>query len=130
MVCSPCGWTVSYNKLSILDPEALPEGDRRWLDFTEDILQLSAHRRRRRNRRQEEQTLVLDLGWYPDSDPAGCFRLAAVLDGDEDPLLVFSSRSRAEIVERLERWLFREFMPPGWIEKEVFHKNNNKQVNL
>lgn len=122
----PGGWTVLYNKLSLADPEKLPEGDSAWLDFTEDILQMCIHLSRRRDHLREEQTLTLDLGWYPDGDPTGCFRLAAILDRDWDtPLLEFSSRDRTKIVERLERWLFCVFMPPRFIDKEQFQRNSH-----
>ena len=123
----PAGWSVLYNKLSLADPEKLLEEDSVWLNFTEDILQLCTHIRRKRDKHREEQTLTVDLGWYPDSDPAGRFRLLAVLDQDWTvPLLEFSSRDRTEIVDQLERWLFCVFMPPRFIERESFYKNYKK----
>lgn len=119
----PGGWTVAFNELEDLEPEKLPAEDSAWLGFTEDMLQMTARVSRRRDGREEEQTLTLDLGWYPDSDPSGCFRLQAVLNCDwEFPLLEFSSRSKAETVRTLEDWLFREFMPPRFLDAETFRR--------
>ncbi len=122
----PCGWTVRLHKLRCGEPAELPAEDGRWLFcYTEDILQLQADLRRRRDHRTETQQLTVDLGWYPDGDPAGAFRLAAVLDGDwERPLLAFTSRSETAVVETLEHWLHRELMPLRYIEDaEAFRKN-------
>ncbi len=125
----PGGWTVLYNKLEDLEPEELPPDDRGWLfSFNEDILHIYTTARRKRNKQVETQKLVLDLGWYPDSDPSGSFRLEAILNDDWiNPLLTFSSRSKQEIVDTLEYWLFHEFMPLYFIEETVFRRNHRNQ---
>lgn len=114
----PGGWTVMFHKLEDLEPEELPPEDRDWLFlFTQDILYLYADVKRKRNHQIEKQRLGIDLGWYPDGDPAGCFCLRAVLNGNwEQPLLEFTSRSKKEVVEKLEQWLFNDFMPVRYIE--------------
>lgn len=121
----PGGWTVLYNKLEAVEPEKLPPEDRIWLfAFTEDILHIYKDLGTRRRR----QRLAIDLGWYPDGEPSGSFRLAAVLDNDwEHPLLTFSSRSRKEVVDTLEMWLFREFSGCGFMEEreaDMFRRNH------
>ena len=118
----PGGWTILFNKLEAVEPEELPPEDQRWLfAFTEDILFLYA----------DSQRLGIDLGWYPDGDPKGRFRLQAILDGSwETPLLEFSSRSKKDVVERLEAWLFQVFMPPGFIAEEAFRRNHKREKEL
>ena len=71
----PGGWTVALHKLERGEPaELLPE-DRAWpLCYTEDILQLHTDLSRRLDHRTQRQRLVIDLGWYPDGEPAGAFR--------------------------------------------------------
>lgn len=120
----PPGWTIVINKLENLEPEELDADDERWLGtFTEDILYLHTKRKRKRNKQVEEQTLAIDLGWYPDSEPTGKFRLVALLnDNWQSPLLEFSSRSKQEIVEVIEQWLFKEFMLFNFIEEDIFRK--------
>ena len=107
-----------FHKLEDLEPEELPPEDRDWLFlFTQDILYLYTDVKRKRNHQIEKQRLGIDLGWYPDGAPAGCFCLRAVLNGNwEQPLLEFSSRSKKEVVEKLEQWLFNDFMPVRYIE--------------
>ena len=54
----------------------------------------------------EKQKLGIDLGWYPDGDSAGSFLLQAVLnDNWMSPLLEFTSRSKKDVVNMLEKWL-------------------------
>ena len=121
----PGGWTVVFNKFEDSEPEELEEQDKRWLfAFNEDILYMYATTSRKKNGEIEQQKLALDLGWYPDGEPKGKYRLLAILnDNWEQPLLQFSSRSKDEIVRMIERWLFQEFMPPTrFIEKADFHK--------
>lgn len=124
----PGGWTIVFNKFEDLEPASLPPEDRRWLfTFVEDILYLYTDHRRRRNRQEETQRLTIDLGWYPDGDPGGCFRLEAILNEDWiNPLLIFESRSKQEIVDTLEFWLFHEFMPNYFIDEGVFRRNHRK----
>lgn len=109
----PEGWTVGLNKFEDIDPETLSAGNKVWLyAFNEDILQISCKLKRKRNDDIEKQELIIDLGWYPDSDPNGSFTLLAILNENWDkPLLKFSSRSKDEIVKTLEKWLFVDFMP-------------------
>lgn len=118
-----------FNQFAALDPETLPPDDQRWIGFGEDILYMYTDHRRKRNKQVETQRVSIDLGWYPDSAPEGTFRLEAILDDDwENPLLTFASRSKQEIVDTLEIWLFREFMPNYFIEEEIFRRNHRKKT--
>lgn len=120
----PPGWTIGINKFENIEPNELAEDDERWLyTFTEDILWIYRTNQRKKNKQVEEQKLAIDLGWYPDGDPTGSFRLVAILnDNWAEPLLEFSSRSKQEVVERMEQWFFQEFMPPYFIEEDKFRK--------
>ena len=124
----PTGWTMLFNKSEDIEPEELQEQDKRWLFlFIEDILHMYANLHRKKNKKLEEQKLGIDLGWYPDGEPTGSFRLVAVLDSNWDfPLLEFSSRRKVEIVKTIEKWLFQEFMPLYFIEEDIFRKNHCK----
>ncbi|MCI8810661.1 MAG: hypothetical protein HFF84_11230 [Oscillibacter sp.] len=124
----PAGWTFLYNKFEDLEPETLPPEDQRWLfTFVQDIFYLYTDKTRKQNKQVEHQRLGIDLGWYPDGDPSGSFRLEAILNDDWiNPLLTFSSRSKREIVDTLEYWLFHEFIPMYFIEEDIFRKNHRK----
>lgn len=122
----PGGWTVIYNKFEDIEPETLEPDDEKWLSaFNEDILLMNYKLVRRRNKQTEEQEIAVDLGWYPDGDPNGKFRLQAILNKDwNDPLLDFSSRSKDEIVKTLEKWLRVDFMPVRFINGECFKEKH------
>jgi hypothetical protein len=48
---------------------------------------------------------ALDLGWYPDADPRGAYRLT-LIHGDWNHVVgTFVSRNRAEIASAVEHWL-------------------------
>jgi len=123
----PPGWTFLFHKLEDVEPEDVPKDDELWLEvFTQDIMYLYANVQRKRNKQIEKQKLAIDLGWYPDGEPDGAFRMVALLNDDwEAPLLEFSSRSKAEVVEKLESWLFKEFFSLQFIE-DVFRKEFSK----
>lgn len=112
----PGGWTVVFNEFTDIEPMEIPaENEEMWLyNFSEDLLYISTEMTRKWDKQTQKQTLGIDLGWYPEGDPNGSFKLQAILDDNwENPLLEFSSRSKDEIVQTLEKWLFRKFMPPN-----------------
>ena len=91
----PTGWNVPYNKFLEIEPNDLKEDDSIWLHFTQDILQLKY--------RFRKMELLVDLGWYPETEIGGTFRLVVIKHTEwEDPLEVFESRSKKEIVEKIE----------------------------
>jgi len=64
----PSGWLVAQNHFMDVAPAETLEGDRLDFPFVEDILQL----------RNDHLRMTLDLGWYPDGDPNGSFRLLLI----------------------------------------------------
>lgn len=64
----PGGWLVAQNHFYNVSPAESVIGDRLDFPFVEDILQLHNNHLR----------MTLDLGWYPDGDPNGSFRLLLV----------------------------------------------------
>ena len=94
----PGGWIVEHNELRQLEPSQLGADDPLWCFFTEDLLQLRAVRRE----------LLLDVGWYPDSDASGSFRAVLLKAQDWDhPLQVCETRTLADLIQRIEEWLLR-----------------------
>ena len=64
----PSGWLVAQNHFYDVTPSSVCSDGRLDFPFVQDILQL-----RNRNLR-----MPLDLGWYPDGDPNGSYRLVLV----------------------------------------------------
>lgn len=106
------GWQIAYHRLLRLSPDRAEEVDTNvpgvsiWhLHFNEDLLQII----------NPDRGLLVDVGWYPDSDPAGAFRLVIVRrrTGSEDParppydwrnpLFEFRTRSVENLVAEIEK---------------------------
>ena len=100
----PTGWAVEWNLFLEIDP-TFEADDARSIGFGEDLLQIS----------NGKNAVLLDLGWYPSGDPDGEYHLIAIREhADEDemrsswdrPLRALASRSRLEIVQAVEDWLW------------------------
>ena len=88
------GWKIEYNNFSEYDMEI--HGESNSFELNEDLLQLC----------HEKRGLVIDLGWYPAHDPNGNYILMLVKDYKWDcPLEYVSSKSKAEIVACIEKWV-------------------------
>ncbi|PNV60641.1 hypothetical protein C0033_17920 [Clostridium sp. chh4-2] len=115
----PSGWEVLFNNLTELEPDDVPKtADEIWnFQFVQDILYIRNRRTRKKDHKVYEHELGIDLGWYPDGDPEGFFRLVVVKDGDwENPLRQLESRKKAEIVSQMEEWLL-EFSGTQWMNE-------------
>ena len=90
----PAGWFVSYNMFSEYDPDT--DGEEYCFELCEDMLQL------------KNENLLIDLGWYPEGDIKGYYKLFLVDTTKEfpfeTPLQVFSSNSKKEIIKMIEYW--------------------------
>lgn len=92
------GWEITYNSFTEYDT-ALHGREDIW-ELREDLLQL----------RHSLADLIIDLGWYPGSDPAGHYVLRMIGDKNwEVPLEIFTSRSKEEIAAHIEKWSGYEF---------------------
>lgn len=84
------GGRITYNEWHIdlsLPPEQQPQ------HLSEDLLQVVY-----------PKGLLLDLGWYPEGDPAGQFVLCVIQNGRWDtPLLQAACRSEAALRAELQR---------------------------
>lgn len=97
----PTGWTVDWNQFYDVEPgadlliEGLPNGDV-WELFLQNLLQL----------KYSNSNLILDLSWIPEADPNGNYQLELITNQDwENPITTFQSRSKNEIVEKINALL-------------------------
>lgn len=100
----PAGWRVTFNGFHKLDNDSLAPSSELWECFREDLLQLE----------HEQHQIIIDLGWYPESQPTGSFRAVAIrrfadheriTESWDQPLAHATSRSRIEVVAVIEQWL-------------------------
>ncbi len=92
-------WTIKYNTFSEYDPES--DNPEYAAELCEDLLQL------------ENKNLLIDLGWYPEFDISGSYTLRLVDITNENPfdfpLEQFKSKSKNEIICRIEHWTNYDF---------------------
>ena len=95
---SPSAFLPDGRSNITISPEYDPQKDgaEYVFELVEDLLQL------------EYQNLLIDLGWYPDTDINGKYQLCLVDMTEErpfdTPLDVFESNSKQLILEKLEYW--------------------------
>ena len=95
------GWTVDYNEFTEIEPysdikvEGLPDEDV-WELFLQDLLQL----------KHEAYGIIIDLGWTPEADPDGSYKLTVIENQDwHNPLFIYRSKNKDDIVEKINHWL-------------------------
>ncbi|MEK8129436.1 hypothetical protein WMW72_16130 [Paenibacillus filicis] len=94
----PSSWEISYNSLVELDPSHLKDEEEKWRNFTEDLLQI----------KHIKYNILLDVGWYPESDPNGSYGLELIKNHDwRNPLVSFDTKNRDELVEKIEFLLWQ-----------------------
>lgn len=101
----PTGWTIAWNVFTEVNPEEflIEDYEHRW-EFNEDLFQFE----------NQKYKKILDLGWYPEFDPRGRYRLVLLGQHEEEqesywdwtkPLVNFETRSITEIIIKTEEIL-------------------------
>lgn len=121
----PLGWAILDNKFEDEDPIIVDGELVNWHCFVEDLLwiqQVSMDPNDPRQLRYGDYSI--DLGWYPDSDPEGSYRLVVLWKGWDNLLLDHRTRDRFEIQLWIERSLqaLTEGIPHGQLVDYVFDK--------
>lgn len=109
----PAGWAITYNQF--VDEEAiiLENGTiENWDAYKESLLQITRLDLKNGTHYIPNGTLLLDLGWTPEADAAGSFKLVLVfMDPTADeiwvPISEFTSQNRVEIQAKIEEWLYK-----------------------
>ena len=99
----PGGWAVIHNSFGDEDPVLLNGAIVNDEFYNEDLLSIERLQFNGTDWVSAQKGYVLDLGWYPESDPQGCYRLT-LLRGDWNNVVVrFESREREKIRAVIER---------------------------
>lgn len=92
------GWKIEFNDFTEYDMSIHGEADT--FELREDLLQLL----------NEKANMIIDLGWYPSSDPEGKYILALVKNYNwEQPLEIICTRSKSEVISNIEKWVCHGF---------------------
>ncbi|NRF95625.1 hypothetical protein HQN89_32865 [Paenibacillus frigoriresistens] len=94
----PSGWKIIFNEFTKTDSDSFVDDNHEHLwEFKEDILQF-----------EYEEKRTLDLGWYPEFNPQGKYKLVLIDSTNkeqpdwENPIYIFESRKTKEIIEKIE----------------------------
>jgi hypothetical protein len=93
------GWMIHFNQFTEANPDAFINDDYeyKW-EFNEDILQFN----------HINNKWTLDLGWYPEFNPIGEYKILLIDTSDIDcpdrqnPIYKFNSRDINVIIEKIE----------------------------
>ena len=97
------GWRVGFNNFTEYDLALHDKSD--IFELKEDMLQLSFCLA------DSATNLIIDLGWYPEFDANGNYKMLMIKDYDwETPLEEFTTKSKFDIVSILEKWTCYEFI--------------------
>ena len=103
----PGGWAVTYNHFLDKVPSTQEEMDLT-LSFTEDILQIFQLSPQDGTYCISKNCLLIDLGWSPEWNINGTYRLTLVLKSERsvwEEITVIRSSDGMLIRETIERWL-------------------------
>jgi len=109
----PAGWAVIYNRfhnvLPVADP-ARPGTLKNWGYFTEDLLQIVRTTLKDGHHQIVQPTLLIDVGWYPDSSTDGRYRAVMVWNHLWRDIRSFESTDAQVVRQIIEAWM--EDPPP------------------
>lgn len=95
-LCIPPEWEITWNCFFQISIEDAKKREGSWNSyFTEDLLLIKSF----------DQNIIIDLGWLPDMDLSGQYKLYIYKQEEEEPFIVFESRFYAEILEGINNFL-------------------------
>jgi len=102
-----------WNKLRDIEPDDVEQDDDAWLfTFVEDMIYMTTEYSYKKSEKTIKHTLAIDLGWYPEGDRKGQYRLVAVLDDNwSKPILEMRTRSTQKVADTIELWTFEMLAP-------------------
>jgi uncharacterized protein YoaH (UPF0181 family) len=99
----PAGWLVQHNTFVEFLADHPPTADDYLSYCTEDLLQMRSCKLFDGAWHVDPEGFVVDLGWYPDGEPSGTYRLIVVRpDLCGETVLEFSHRNQRAICEAIE----------------------------
>jgi len=97
------GWRIEFNDFTEYDLALHDKSD--VIELKEDILQLFF------DYTDSSANIMIDLGWYPEFDANGNYRMVMIKDYDwETPLEEITTKSKSDIVSLLEKWTCYEYI--------------------
>lgn len=113
----PEGWAITHN--SFIDEDAVVK-DGRIINieaYNEDLLSIEQIWFNGAVWESKTDRYILDLGWYPDSNISGSYRLSLIKKNWDNVVVQFESHSRYEIKKIIE--LLFDLILQGFSDSEI-----------
>lgn len=119
----PMNWGVIYNTFYDDDEFILDENGEIYnnLSFTEDVLTIRQLKFQDGEFKVVEDGYSIFLGWFPDSDPNGQFKLELIKKDFSDTLLTYCSNNKKVITNAIEICL-EEITLNGFDKHKILNK--------
>lgn len=101
------GWAICYNQFADEDPVIVDGEIENWDAFKNSLAQFVKMELVKGHWRILDEHLLIDMGWYPEADPNGCYKAVLVnhTEGDWEDIDQFESQDRFEVRDKIEEWM-------------------------
>lgn len=113
----PSGWAVIHNSFGDEDPVVSNGSIINDEFYNEDLLSIEPIQFNGTNWVTARNGYAFDLGWYPESDPEGCYRLVLLREDWNNTVVQFESKERHEISQVIKQCF--ELILQGINDKEI-----------
>ena len=94
----PSGWNMVINTFYYIKLSEMEKDNKLYITLSQDLMYIE--------KKGRKVTLGIDVGWYPDMDPDGCYRILVIRNAEwEKPLEKYESRDIDDIIIKVEEFL-------------------------
>lgn len=94
----PSGWNMVINIFYYIKLSEMEKDNKLYITLSQDLMYIE--------KKGRKVTLGIDVGWYPEMDPDGCYRIEVIRNDEWDkPLEKYESRDIDDIIIKVEEFL-------------------------
>lgn len=94
----PSGWNMVINIFYYIKLSEMEKDNKLYITLSQDLMYIE--------KKGRKVTLGIDVGWYPEMDPDGCYRIQVIRNDEwEKPLEKFESRDIDQVINKVEEFL-------------------------
>ncbi|NJR67254.1 MAG: hypothetical protein HC771_00285 [Synechococcales cyanobacterium CRU_2_2] len=124
----PGGWAVTHHAFGDVDPvvnDGVIVNDE---FYSEDLLVIEPLRFDGGGWVVDQSGYAFDLGWYPEANPEGFYRLTLLKGGWDDVIVQFQSRDRHQVHRLIEQCF--SWVAQGAGDEEIARQANLNQLTV
>ena len=94
----PSGWNMVINIFYYIKLSEMEKDNKLYITLSQDLMYIE--------KKGRKVTFGVDVGWYPEMDPDGCYRIHVIRNDEwEKPLEKYESRDIDDIIIKVEEFL-------------------------